>query len=64
LELIKKEANNLIKFKHSNILNAMEACIENKHTIAFVTEPIVSCLNKILIIDNKSNKIQKLLNER
>jgi SCY1-like protein 2 len=40
LNVLKKEANSLIKYKHPGILSIVEPLIEDKQTMVFVTEPI------------------------
>ena len=37
-DLLKKDAQNLAKFRHPNILSLIEAPIEDKTVIAYVTE--------------------------
>jgi SCY1-like protein 2 len=40
INVLKKEANSLIKYKHPGILSIVEPLLEDKQTLAFVTEPI------------------------
>jgi SCY1-like protein 2 len=44
LEIVKRDATNLAKFKHPGVLNLVESPIEDKAQIAFVTEPVTTNL--------------------
>jgi SCY1-like protein 2 len=39
-DVLKRDAQNLAKFRHPSMLNLIEAPIEDKSLIAFVTEPV------------------------
>jgi len=43
-EIIKKEALNLVKYRHPKILNIVESIIEDKYSMGFVTERVESNL--------------------
>jgi SCY1-like protein 2 len=40
LNVLKKEANSLIKYKHPGILGIVDPLLEDKQTLVFVTEPV------------------------
>ena len=45
---LKQEITSLIKLRHPNILQVLEPMLEDKTTIAWVTEPIEYCLGDLL----------------
>jgi SCY1-like protein 2 len=48
LNIIKKEANNLVKYRHPKILSIVENCLEDKSSVGFVTERVVSNLQSYI----------------
>ena len=44
MDIIRRDAQNLAKFKHPGILNLVEAPLEDTKVLAFVTEPILTNL--------------------
>ena len=44
VEVIKKEASNLVKYRHPKILSIVETLLEDKSSMGFVTERVVSNL--------------------
>lgn len=56
-ELLKKDAANLAKFRHPSMLSLIEAPIEDKTCIAFVTEPVEFNLATLLNDKSKSELI-------
>jgi hypothetical protein len=38
--VLKKDAANLVKFRHPSILNLIEPLMEDAKTLAFVSEPV------------------------
>lgn len=56
LNILKKEAQSLLKFKHPGILGIQESLLEDKNTLAFVTEYITGTIGSLIT----SNELSKL----
>lgn len=61
INILKKEAQSLPKFKHPGILGVQEALLEDKTTLAFVTEYVSNSLSTWISGDNVSKLEIKLI---
>ena len=48
MSVIKKEASNLVKYRHPKILSIVETLLEDKSSVGFVTERVVSNLQSYI----------------
>jgi len=48
LAIIKKEAQNLVKYRHPKILNIVETLREDKNVMGFVTEHVIGSLQHFI----------------
>lgn len=61
INILKKEAQALLKFKHPGILGVQEGLLEDKSTLAFVSEYVPNNISSLLIKDEMSKLELKLL---
>ena len=48
MDIIKKEASNLVKYRHPKILSIVESLLEDKYSMGFVTQRVVNSLQSCM----------------